>query len=64
MDSVDWAVCTASVAVEGEENVFPSALIAALLARNPLELFKMEENLFLTCFKGLSRPNREGDLGV
>ena len=40
---------------------FPSALIAALLANNPLELFKIDESLLLTCFRGLSRNSRDGE---
>ncbi len=62
-DSTDGPKCSPSFVVEGESNEdFPSALIAALLARRPLELFKMEDSLFLTCFNGLSLKFRDGDL--
>ena len=49
--------------VEGDRSDdFPSALIAALLAKSPLELLSIEESLFLTCLRGLSRKVLEGDL--
>ena len=39
-----------------------SALNAALLAIRPLDVLRIEDILFLRCFKGLSRKSLEGDL--
>jgi hypothetical protein len=40
----------------------PSALKAALLAIRPLDVLRIDDILFLRCFKGLSRKSLEGDL--
>jgi hypothetical protein len=39
----------------------PSALNAALLAISPFEVLRIDDILFLRCFRGLSRNNLEGD---
>jgi len=63
-ESVDGPACMPSLAVDGDMRLaFPSALRAALLASKPLEVFRMDESLFFTCLRGLSRRLREGDFG-
>ncbi len=42
---------------------FASALIAALLANKPRDVFRIEENLSFAALRGLPRWLLEGDLG-
>lgn len=60
---LDEPFCNTIRDEEGDRLDFASALIAALLANKPLDVFKIDENLSFAAFKGLPLWLLPGDLG-